>query len=72
MDVGIANLHRWLRLPTEQIWALGTSSPAAVVGLERKGRLAVGADADLVLWNDDFTARTTWVGGEVVWSAESA
>ena len=72
MDVGIANLHRWLRLPAEQIWALGTSSPAAVVGLERKGRLAVGADADLVLWNDDFTARTTWVGGEVVWSAESA
>jgi len=72
MDVGIANLHRWLRLPTEQVWALGTSSPAAVVGLERKGRLAPGADADVVLWNDDFTAHTTWVGGEVVWSSGSA
>jgi N-acetylglucosamine-6-phosphate deacetylase len=72
MNVGIANLHRWLRRPTEQVWALGTSSPAAVVGLERKGRLAPGADADVVLWNDDFTAHTTWVGGEVVWSADSA
>jgi N-acetylglucosamine-6-phosphate deacetylase len=72
MNVGIANLHRWLRRPTEQVWALGTSSPAAVVGLERKGRLAPGADADVVLWNDDFTAHTTWVGGEVVWSSDSA
>jgi len=71
MNVGIANLHRWLRLPPEQIWALGTSSPAAVVGLARKGCLRVGADADVVLWNDDFTAHTTWVGGEVVWSTES-
>ncbi len=69
MNVGIANLHRWLRLPPEQIWALGTSSPAAVVGLDRKGSLRVGADADVVLWNEDFTPRTTWVGGEVVWPA---
>jgi len=26
----------------------------------------------VVLWNDDFTAHTTWVGGEVVWSSGSA
>jgi hypothetical protein len=26
----------------------------------------------VVLWNDDFTAHTTWVGGEVVWSSDSA
>jgi N-acetylglucosamine-6-phosphate deacetylase len=69
MNVGIANLHRWLRLAPEQIWALGTSSPAAVVGLDRKGSLRVGADADVVLWNEDFTPHTTWVGGEVVWPA---
>jgi N-acetylglucosamine-6-phosphate deacetylase len=72
MNVGIANLHRWLRLAPEQIWALGTSSPAAVVGLDRKGSLRVGADAHVALWNDDFTADATWVGGEVVWSAASA
>ena len=71
MNVGIANLHRWLRLPAEQVWALGTSSPAAVVGLGRKGSLEPGADADVVLWNDDHTAHTTWVGGEEVWSAEA-
>ena len=63
MDQGMANLLRWLRLPPEQIWAMGTLNPARLLGLDRKGRLEPGADADLVLWNDDLTAARTWVGG---------
>ena len=63
MDRGMANLLRWLDLPPEQVWAMGTLNPARVLGLERKGRLDVGADADLVLWNDDLTPAQTWVRG---------
>jgi N-acetylglucosamine-6-phosphate deacetylase len=64
MNRGIANLLQWLDLPPEQVWAMGTSNPARLLGLERKGRMAAGADADLVLWDEDFTPAHTWVGGE--------
>lgn len=67
MDRGMANLFQWLKLPPEQIWAMSTLNPARVVGLEKKGRLEPGADADLVLWNDGFKAAKTWVAGNLVY-----
>ncbi len=67
MNRGIANLLRWLKLPPEQVWAMGTLNPARLVGLERKGRLQPGADADLVLWNEDLAPAQTWVAGECVY-----
>lgn len=69
MDVGMANLHKWLKLPSEQIWAMGTSSVSRMLGLKSKGTIEVGADADLVLWNDDFRAVKTWIGGRIVYEA---
>ena len=63
MDRGMANLLRWLKLPPEQVWAMGTLNPARLLGLARKGRLEPGADADLVLWADDLRPAQTWVGG---------
>lgn len=70
MNIGIANLHQWLKLPSEQIWAMGTSNPARLMGLKQKGVIAVGADADVVIWNDDFTPTRTWVAGELVFGAK--
>jgi N-acetylglucosamine-6-phosphate deacetylase len=67
MDRGMANLLRWLKLPPEQVWAMGTINPARLLGLDRKGRLEPGADADLVLWDDDLTAARTWVKGNPVY-----
>ena len=69
MNQGIANLMGWLDLPPDAIWAMGTTNPARLVGLETKGRIDIGADADLVLWNDDFTPHRTWVGGRCVYEA---
>jgi N-acetylglucosamine-6-phosphate deacetylase len=67
MDRGMTNLLRWLKLPPAQIWAMGTLNPARLLGLERKGRLEPGADADLVLWDDDLTPANTWVNGTLVY-----
>jgi N-acetylglucosamine-6-phosphate deacetylase len=67
MDRGMANLLRWLPLPPEQVWAMGTLNPARLLGLDRKGRLEPGADADLVLWDEDLTAARTWVNGHSVY-----
>ncbi len=71
MNRGIANLLNWLTLPPEQVWAMGTLNPARLLGLERKGRLAVGADADLVLWNENLTPAQTWVNGHSVYEEKS-
>ncbi len=66
MDIGMKNLLRWLApaLTPAQIWALGTLNPARLLGLTNKGRIAPGADADLVLWDEQVNVVKTWVGGQ--------
>ena len=74
MDAGIRNLMRWFDLPDEQVWAMGTSVPARVLGLSDRGTLDPGSHADLVLWDDTDDrphARCTWVGGRLVYDASS-
>ncbi|OBZ93512.1 dihydropyrimidinase [Pararhizobium polonicum] len=48
-----AALRGKLTLP--QVVELGATAPARIYNLGRKGRISVGADADLVLWNPDST-----------------
>jgi N-acetylglucosamine-6-phosphate deacetylase len=44
-----------------------TENPAKLLGIEdRKGSIAVGKDADLVLLDDELSVRATIVGGEIV------
>ena len=74
MDRGMSNLLAWLDLPEEQVWAMGTSSVARMLGLKSKGSLRVGADADLVLWEQEagrLKAMHTWVAGRTVYQALS-
>ena len=69
MDQGMRNLLDWLDVPEADIWAMGTTSPAAVLGLSGKGKMAVGGDADLVLWDESLTAKQTWLAGDTVYKA---
>jgi N-acetylglucosamine-6-phosphate deacetylase len=72
MNRGIGNLRRWLDLPDEAIWSMGTANPARVLGLSTKGTIEAGTDADLVLWreSDDCPeAIKTWVCGNVVYES---
>jgi imidazolonepropionase-like amidohydrolase len=55
-------------LPWDAALAALTANPAEMFGLERRGRIAVGQAADLVLWNGDPLEVTTaadqvWIGG---------
>ena len=71
LDRGMANLLRWLDLPAAQVWAMATRNPARLLGLEGKGVLQPGADADLVLWDESggrLRAVRTWLAGECVFS----
>ena len=71
MDVGLKNLFRWLDLPPEQVWAMGTLNPARLLNLSQKGRIAMGADADLVLWDENLRPVKTWVAGQCVYERET-
>ena len=65
----VDGLLAWLDLPEEQVWAMGTCNPARLLGLNLKGTIRVGADADLVLWDQTAggpRAARTWVRGRCV------
>ncbi len=73
-----ATMERCVRVMVEQAGAgladavrMATLNPARVLGFERrKGVLAVGMDADVVVFDDDFNVRMTFVAGEEVYRAE--
>jgi N-acetylglucosamine-6-phosphate deacetylase len=48
--------------------AMATQNPAQALGLETKGQLAVGADADLVVLSPDLRVLRTFAAGEEIWS----
>lgn len=74
LDKAVSHLLGWLDLEPSQVWAMATINPARCVGLKAKGRLEVGADADLVLWErtaGQYRAVRTWVGGRCAYEAEA-
>ena len=47
-----------------------TLTPAQIIGVDaNKGSLAAGKDADLAIFEDDFTAWGTVIGGRWVYQA---
>jgi len=67
MDAAVRNAYEWLGISLGEALALATTTPARVVGLEdRKGRIAPGYDADLVVLDDALRPLATYVAGRRV------
>ena len=49
-----------------------TSTPASVIGEEKKGSIQVGKDADLCILDGDLHVVSTIVGGSVVYQRNEA
>ena len=67
MDVAVRNAVNFLAVPVEVAVSLASSGPARLLGIDdRKGAIAVGMDADLVVLDEELLACGTIVGGEWV------
>jgi len=55
-------------VPLHEAIAMATENPARAIDLEKKGRLAVGADADLVVLSQKLEVLRTFAGGEEIFS----
>jgi N-acetylglucosamine-6-phosphate deacetylase len=67
MDQAVRNMVQWADVTREDALRMASERPAALLGMENLGRIAVGAAADLVLLNNDFSVRATIINGEVVY-----
>ena len=58
-------------IPLSDAVKMITETPAAIMGLSSKGRLAVGMDADIVIFDENVTVHTVILGGETVIGKEN-
>jgi len=56
-----------VNVPLHEAITMATENPARAIGLEAKGRLEIGADADLVVLSPELEVVRTLAGGEEIW-----
>jgi N-acetylglucosamine-6-phosphate deacetylase len=68
----VRNMIQLADVPLLHAIQMITSTPARIMGVQdRKGSLMVGKDADIVLFDDNITIKTTLVGGNVIFNSLS-
>jgi N-acetylglucosamine-6-phosphate deacetylase len=75
-DRGLRKLWAWLgpagaNLSLPEVVGMTAAVPAEFLELAGKGKIAPGADADLVLLDERWRVRKTWVKGKLIFDAES-
>jgi N-acetylglucosamine-6-phosphate deacetylase len=69
MDQAVRNMIEQSGCTLAEALIMAGQTPAELLGLHGKGRIAPGCDADLVVLNRDLHVQTTLVGGEIVFSS---
>jgi N-acetylglucosamine-6-phosphate deacetylase len=66
-EASIHNLAAWAGCSLAEAMQTMSSVPAELLGLQNKGQIATGADADLTLVTPDGQVAATIVGGNLLW-----
>ncbi len=69
MDTAVRNLIAFTGCTLAEALPTVTSTPATLLNLPHKGRIAPHCDADLVLLTPDLQVHTTFVGGRIVYQS---
>jgi N-acetylglucosamine-6-phosphate deacetylase len=67
MDRAVRNAMQFMRAPLQDAVRMASETPAEILNMPRKGRIRLGADADLVVLSADCTVVETIVAGEAVY-----
>lgn len=71
MDQALRNAVKWLDVDLVQAVKLLSANPAKVLGIDdRKGRLALGYDADFVVLDKNLEVKQTWIKGACIFRTE--
>lgn len=66
MATAVRNCVRRIGIPLDEALRMASTYPAEFLGVDgRRGRIAPGMAADLVLLDEDLTVRATWVAGKM-------
>lgn len=66
LDQAVRNLRAWTGCSIAEALDAASLKPAKLLGLTQKGRLDIGADADLVILDSDLFVQSTYLGGELL------
>jgi N-acetylglucosamine-6-phosphate deacetylase len=67
LDQAVRNMVKLAGRPVAEALQMVSDTPAAVLGLETKGKLAPQYDADLVVLDRDLKVILTMIRGQVVY-----
>jgi N-acetylglucosamine-6-phosphate deacetylase len=72
-DKLVRNMITLAEVPIVEAVKMMTSTPASIMGVQdKKGSLAVGKDADIILFDQHINIQHTIIGGTVVYSSNTA
>lgn len=69
LDQAVRNVVEYAGCDPAQALAMASHTPARVLGLATKGRLAAGCDADIVVLDRSLRVTRTFVGGRLAFTA---
>ena len=64
MDLAVKNALKMLNIDLPQAVRMASTNPANVLGLQNKGQIREGFDADFFLMDNNYQVVQTWVAGK--------
>jgi N-acetylglucosamine-6-phosphate deacetylase len=71
MDQAVRNVIEFTGCSLAEALTMATATPTRVLGLDRKGRIAPGYDADLAILDESLRVERTIVAGKSVYERKA-